>query len=366
MNDKKVYRAIGMMSGTSLDAVDIALIETDGYHHIKPIAASSFPYSAQERETVKACFGKSTATAEAINIITSAHIKALQNFGHQADLIGFHGQTIFHDPANRLTVQIGEAQKIADTLQTPVIADLRQNDVKHGGQGAPLLPLYHRARALAASLPLPAAIINIGGVSNITWINGAEDHEILAFDCGPGNALLDDFILSRTDQPFDKDGTMAAAGKADQTLIDQWLGAPYFTQKPPKSLDRDAWNTSAAADIKTENGAATLLGFTVQAIAQGLKQCPATPKALYITGGGRHNAHMMKQLENISQIKTSPVESLGWDGDAMEAEGFAYLAVRSKLGLPITLPSTTGAAKALSGGHEYTPASGLSALSNSK
>lgn len=350
MTDAKVYRAIGMMSGTSLDAVDIALIETDGNQYINPIAASSFPYLPQEREIVKSCFGKKQASVQAINIITNAHIKALRNFGHDADIIGFHGQTIFHDPQNQITVQIGDAQKIANTLKTDVIADMRQNDIQNGGQGAPLLPLYHRARSISCKLPLPAAIINIGGVSNITWVGGKNDNQILAFDCGPGNALLDDFILSRTNKPFDKDGAIAATGAPDQSMINTWLNAPYFHEKPPKSLDRDAWNTETINALSTSNGAATLLQFTAQSILRGLKQCPAMPRQIYITGGGRLNQFLMQEIQRQSNIKTQSVEALGWDGDALEAEGFAYLAVRSKIGLPLTLTQTTGVKAPLTGG----------------
>jgi anhydro-N-acetylmuramic acid kinase len=266
------------------------------------------------------------------------------------DVIGFHGQTVFHDPAHKFTWQIGDSQALADACGIPVVGQMRVADVQAGGQGAPLLPLYHRA--LAHELDKPLAILNIGGVSNLTWI-GQEG--ILAFDCGPGNALLDDFVLKRTGKPYDEGGALASHGAADMARVKGWLGHPYFSLKPPKSLDRDAWRHADVSDLNDADGAATLLEFTVRSIEKGVTLCPAAPLSVHVTGGGRLNAQMMKRLKDIFQCPVAPVEALGWNGDAIEAQGFAYLAVRSLLGLPLTEPGTTGVPKALTGGVLYRP-----------
>lgn len=360
MIQKKIQSAIGLMSGTSFDGIDIAWIETDGQAYVRPVAFEAFPYSERDRAAIRAALGrreKGPETEEAERLVTERHIAYLAKFmaNHkiqpgQTDVIGFHGQTLFHDPANKFTWQIGDAQALADACGVPVVAQMRVADVQAGGQGAPLLPLYHRA--LAYEMAKPLAVLNIGGVSNITWI-GADS--ILAFDCGPGNALLDDFVLKRTGQAYDKDGALASQGAADAARVKDWLGHPYFSLKPPKSLDRDAWRHADVSDLNDADGAATLLEFTVRSIEKGFTLCPAPPRSIHVTGGGRLNAQMMKRLQALFQVPVAPVEALGWNGDAIEAQGFAYLAVRSLLGLPLTEPGTTGVPKALTGGVLYRP-----------
>lgn len=360
MIQKKIYRAIGLMSGTSFDGADIALIETDGEGLVRPLAFEGYAYNPADRAVIRAALRrreKGPETQAAERIVTEWHISFLADFlskykiqKQDVDVAGFHGQTIFHDPGARFTWQIGDAQALADSCGIPVVGQMRVADVQAGGQGAPLLPLYHRA--LAHDLAKPMAVLNIGGVSNITWI-GAD--EILAFDCGPGNALMDDFVHSRTGEPYDAGGRLAASGRADEVRVERWLSHAYFSLKPPKSLDRDAWSHAEVCDLGDADGAATLLAFTVRSIDRGLSLCPAAPQAVYVTGGGRHNARLMALLAAEAGVPASPVEAVGWNGDAIEAQGFAYLAVRSLLGLPLTEPGTTGVPKPLTGGVLYRP-----------
>lgn len=335
------------MSGTSLDGVDVALVETDGFSQIKPIAFESYPYDNDLKKIVKAGFGKPDIDPEAEKIITDAHIKAVKDFGQEAEVIGFHGQTILHDPNNGKTVQIGDAARLAKETGIDVVYDFRSADVAAGGQGAPLIPLYHWGLVLGAkNIPLPAVVINIGGVANITWIN---HDDVIAFDCGPGNALINDFMVKRKKKFFDEDGKLAAAGAVDRSVLDLYLEDAFFEKAPPKSLDRDHWNIGHVMDLSDEYGAATLTALTAEGIAQGYRQLPERPKSQFVAGGGRHNKEMMERLGKlIGPVKS--VDDVGWDGDALEAQGFAYLAVRSLAGAPISLPKTTGVPKPMTGG----------------
>lgn len=349
------YTAIGLMSGTSLDGIDVALIKTDGRAAVQRLDSKFFPYDDDLRAALYACLGKSSDEngfiAETEKRMTQAHIDAVNDFGKKADVVGFHGQTIFHDPAHRTTWQIGDGEMLAKGCGMPVVYDFRTADVKAGGQGAPLLPLYHQVLTRSAKLETPIAILNIGGVSNVTWI-GEEDHDVLAFDTGPGNALMDDWMRVHYKQNFDKDGAVAASGVVHQEKLDALMAHPYFAVTPPKSLDRD--NFAKALEILKpllpEDGMATLAEFTAAAIVQGFSHMPQKPNVLYVTGGGRLNVHLMKRLIAMLDMPVASVDAIGWNGDAMEAEGFAYLAVRSLLGKPLSLPTTTGCPEPITGG----------------
>ncbi len=349
--------AIGLMSGTSLDGIDAALIRTDGRGKVERLGFYTVPYKDDVRDLLRACLGLKEDTdgrvARAERAMTLAHVDAIRElrrgFPGPVDLIGFHGQTIDHDPAHRRTWQIGDAALLAAETGIDVIADFRSADVKAGGQGAPFLPLYHQA--LATGLEKPAAIVNIGGVSNITYI-GADD-ELLAFDTGPGSALINDWVKRHTGAEYDQDGQLAAAGMVHEEILAQYLAHPYFRQKPPKSLDRNAWTLTPLAGLSVEDGAATLTAFTVRAIIQALDHLPAAPKSWHITGGGRWNKTIMQGLRDGLGVPVGTVDDLGWDGDSMEAEGFAYLAVRSALGLPLSLPTTTNVPRPMQGGQRW-------------
>lgn len=353
MDQNKVYTAIGMMSGTSLDGIDVALVKTDGRDATKLLDFKTYEYDQETRHAVKDVFGareSSKAVDRAAHLVTQAHINAIRAFGHEADVIGFHGQTIHHDPDKKFTWQIGDCQNLANETGISVVGDMRQADISAGGQGAPLLPLCHRS--FAASLPKPVAILNLGGVGNVTWL-GKERHDILAFDTGPANAPIDDLVQAKTGEAYDSNGKRALAGQPLQRLIDQWIDNPFFDQVPPKSLDRNQWDVSAVVEFKLEDAVATLTQFTVQSVLKSLQHLPDKPRALYVAGGGRKNKAMMKWLSEALDYPVEPVESIGWNGDALEAQGFAYLAVRSIQGLALTVPTTTGVPEPITGGLYY-------------
>ena len=372
MAENKVYTALGFMSGTSLDGIDAALIETDGRTAVRPLGFLTVPYAERDRAVVRAAFGKTergdTAVAEAEEIVTARHAEAgrqlLEQTGITPDIAGFHGQTVYHNPGEGVTVQIGDAGALARALGVPVVADFRSADVQAGGEGAPLAPLYHWARCRQDGLALPAAILNIGGVANVTYVTEAPE-ALVAFDTGPGNALLDDWTLRRTGAAFDEGGTLAASGRADAEILRGWLAHAYFRRQPPKSLDRDQWDIAAMGPLARAlegmgdaDGAATLLGFTAEGVLAALDHLPEAPRHWYACGGGRHNTALMAALGQRLAEKggeIAPVESLGWDGDATEAECFAYLAVRHAKRLPLSLPGTTGVKAPQTGGVLFTP-----------
>jgi anhydro-N-acetylmuramic acid kinase len=344
----RVYNAIGLMSGTSLDGVDVALLETNGVDYVFPKGFFYAPYPDSLKQRIRASFGLREQTEELRMVerdLTLAHRDAVLKFLRQEDLgtedidlIGFHGQTITHDPDHGFTWQIGDGPLLARELGVDVVYDFRTADVKAGGQGAPLLPLYHRARALSSNLVLPVAILNIGGVSNVTWLG---EDSILAFDTGPGNALIDDCVLKETGEKFDRDGLWARQGQTDYVCLSNWLSHPYFSQKPAKSLDRGAWDVQSISKLSFVDALATLTCFTIAANVKAGEHFPAPPLAWYVTGGGRNNTAIMEGLQKALGVPVLPVDTLGWNGDALEAEGFAYLAVRSVMGLPLSVPGTT-------------------------
>lgn len=353
MSDRKVYRAIGLMSGTSLDGViDVALLETDGHDYVKPLKYYEHPYDISIRDTVRACFGKverDEAVDEAERLVTDAHIAAVQALVENVDVIGFHGQTITHKPEDRFTWQIGDGARLARETGIDVVADMRQADIQAGGQGAPLLPLYHRA--MMADVQKPVMILNLGGVANITYIGA--DEGLIAFDCGPANALMDDFMRERRGKPFDKGGVLAAQGHVQGNIINKFQNDSFFDVPPPKSLDRNHWNRDCVRYASDADGMATLLEMTIEGVVRALDHLPDLPVTIYAAGGGRHNGYLLNCLQERLGIEVMPIDALGWNGDATEAEGFAYLAVRSLQGSPLTLPSTTGVSEALTGGILY-------------
>jgi anhydro-N-acetylmuramic acid kinase len=359
---RKIWTVIGLMSGTSLDGVDAALLRTDGVSYLSwdDNGFVSIPYNDQRRADIRSIFGGSNAPAARISGIaddlTADHAAAiaalLEQTGLSAsdiDLIGFHGQTIDHKPDQGFTTQIGNASMLARRFCVPVVSDFRSRDVANGGQGAPLIPLYHEALVRSAKVKTPVAVLNLGGVGNITYV-GAYENDLLAFDTGPANALIDDAVLRATGDRFDTDGQLAKSGKVHQAIVDQWLNHPYFHAPAPKSLDRNAFDVSAALSLPLPDRIATITAFTVQSVALALQLCPARVNELYVCGGGRHNAAIMDGIAAAANLKAISVDALGWQGDALEAQGFAYLAVRSRLHLPLSLPTTTGVREPLTGG----------------
>lgn len=351
----KVITAIGLMSGTSLDGIDVAVMRTDGENTIQNLYARTFSYDSETRDLIRQCIGLRDETdpriARAEERLTRAHAiacaDALKMFPDTA-LIGFHGQTIWHAPDEKLTRQLGNASLLADLTQRQVIYNFRQADMDNGGQGAPLLPLYHQARA--HGLPKPLAVLNIGGVANVTYI-GTEKDDLVAFDTGPGNALLNDWVEGQRGEFMDKDGAYAAQGTVDQAWVRKQLTHQYLLKKPPKSLDRQDFSLAEMLlDLSFEDGAATLTALTAACVFAAIRHLPDTPRMWIITGGGRRNPVMMRDIKRLVDTQTVTAEAVAWNGDALEAEGFAYLAVRSLNKLPLTLPQTTGCTHPTTGG----------------
>jgi anhydro-N-acetylmuramic acid kinase len=348
------------MSGTSLDGIDVAAIESDGAARVVTGPALTVPYPADFRERLRRVLGGVGPVDPVAEEVTWLHAEAVEAFRARYpqalfDLIGFHGHTILHDPAQRRTWQIGDGAQLARLTSCDVVCDFRSVDVAAGGEGAPLAPLYHAA--LAAGLAKPLAVLNLGGVGNVTWIGQGGlttgDLEVLAFDTGPGNAMLDDWVGRHTGQAADFGGALASSGHVSESHIARFLAAPYFGRKPPKSLDRDDFASFVPDDLSAADGAATLTAMTAAAAAAARTHFPQPAREFLVTGGGRHNPAMMAALAHWLQVPVRPVEAVGWDGDALEAQAFAYLAIRSTRGLPLSLPATTGAPRPMSGGRLY-------------
>ena len=352
-----VHHALGLMSGTSLDGIDAALIETDGERiaHFGPVGYR--PYADAERDLLRRALAAATgledraarpgALAEAEAMVTRAHAQAVEDFlaANRIDrrdvaVVGFHGQTVLHRPERRLTVQVGDGAALARHLGVPVVFDLRAADVAAGGQGAPLVPVFHRALVEGLARPHPVAVLNIGGVANVTYIDGAAD--LIACDTGPGNALIDDFMRARTGAPCDRDGAAAAKGRVDEAWLAAALAHPFFAAPPPKSLDRNAFAGLDASALSLGDGAA---------VAAVVPLLPKAPRAWIVAGGGARNPSLMRMLaERVGPATVETAQAVGWSSDAVEAQAFAYLAVRALNGLPITFSRTTGAPRPMTGG----------------
>lgn len=359
---------IGMMSGTSMDGIDVALIEADG-ETIESIGPTSFSaYTDKDRSVLRQALDKArllrsrtfddAAIVNADALVTRRHVEALTAFLAEngldpADIeaVGFHGQTITHKPETGLTVQIGDPAVLAGKTGLTVVADLRQADMAAGGQGAPLVPVYHHALVAMAGLPTPAVVFNIGGVGNLTYVGAP----LMAFDTGPGNALLDDWVDAARPGERDEDGAVSAAGVVNSDALDCLLDNNYFLEMPPKSLDRDAFSLSPLKGLSLEDGAATLAAFTAETQARALAFLPASPEIAIVCGGGRHNPTIMRELTERLEPPVKSAEDVGWRGDFVEAEAFAYLAARSLTGLPLTFPETTGVAAPATGGIVFPP-----------
>ena len=356
--------ALGLMSGTSLDGVDVAWIKTDGEGHIDTGPSLHLPYRPDDQNLLREVLmharhmtqrdERPPLIARAEALIDQRHIEAVEAFraahpDHPFELIGYHGQTVLHRPEARLTVQLGRGQVLADALNCPVLFDMRAADVAAGGQGAPLVPVYHRALARAAGLRFPVGILNIGGVANLTYLSGAEA-EPLACDTGPGNALLDDLMLEQTGEAMDRDGATAARGQVNAAVLARLLDDSFFELMPPKSLDRNSFSRKAVEGLALHDAAATLTAFTAAAVKQLLRWLPDSMSELVVCGGGARNPTLIQCLEKDLQCPVKTAEFYGWSGDALEAQAFAYLAVRARQGKALTFPNTTGCPTPMSGG----------------
>jgi len=355
--------ALGTMSGTSLDGVDAAMLLTDG-ERILDFGPSAFrPYSPAEQATIRAALGRwpgEDGVEAAAEAVETAHAELLSRFSG-AGIIGFHGQTLAHDPRGRGTHQVGNGALLARALGLPVVWDFRSADVAMGGQGAPLAPFFHFACARQIGATLPLALLNLGGVGNVTWIDprhpAPESHgALLAFDTGPANAPLNDLMLSRTGQPLDPGGETGLRGAVDEGRLQAFLAHPFFHRMPPKSLDRNDFHAALdMGNLSNEDAAATLAAAAAAAVARGAEHFPVPITRLLVTGGGRHNARIMAELTARLRLPAEPIESAGLNGDMLEAQAFAFLAVRVARGLPTSGPATTGVAALVGGGKVSQP-----------
>jgi len=372
--DRHPVWALGLMSGTSMDGVDAALVLTDGVEIAALGPALTQAYGPEIRARLRAAVAGDGDEAEigaVERLITDHHgavaVRLLELWRAEAGsaaapaAIGFHGHTLWHRPGEGQSRQIGDGSRLAGLTAVPVVDDFRSADMAAGGEGAPLAPLYHAAKLRGADVPYPVCIVNLGGVANVTWIAAAnldltqDTAGILAFDTGPASAFLDDWVEAHTGLPFDAGGALAARGRVDEAVLARLLADPYFAAPPPKSIDRAGFDVSAVAGLGAADGAATLTEFSARAVARGADFLPQAPKAWFATGGGRHNGVLMNAISGALGAAIRPVEDLGWNGDVLEAEAFAFLAVRSLRGLPLSLPATTGADRPMAGGRLHRP-----------
>ena len=360
--------AIGLMSGTSMDGIDVALLKTDGIDRVERGPSMSVSYEPAFRDRLKQALKDAVGMTDRMarpgdlggveRNLTLRHAVAISDFLHanglapeSVDVIGFHGQTVLHRPDEALTVQIGDGALLARLTGIPVVHDMRANDMRHGGQGAPLIPAYHAALARTADQPLPVVFVNIGGISNLTFIG--ENGDIVAYDSGPGNTLIDQWVEARTGAAFDAGGEIASQGKVLDALAGRYLDHSFFSSNLRRSLDRNDFSPPAEGDASLADGARTLAYVTAAGILKSATHLPQPPSRYIVCGGGRLNRIVMDDLGRLAQEANATViaaEAAGFDGDAMEAEAWAYLAVRSLEGLPLTFPGTTGVRAPVSGG----------------
>jgi anhydro-N-acetylmuramic acid kinase len=354
---------MGAMSGTSLDGVDVAVLETDGRDILGFGETGYRAYSDAEREVLRAALGQWTgdAVAAAARVVEAAHIEVMTDHA-DVDLIGFHGQTVAHAPRMQGTLQVGDGGVLAEALGRPVVWDFRSDDVSMGGEGAPLAPFFHHACARYIGATEPLCFLNLGGVGNVTYVDPRkarpeDEGALLAFDTGPANAPINDFLQARLGLAMDEDGRVASEGVVENGALELFLAEPYFARIPPKSLDRNDFPEmiGLVTELSDADATATLTAMCAAAVAQGMEHCPKAPSKVLVTGGGRHNPVLMEMLRVSLDCPVEPVETVGLDGDMLEAQAFAYLAVRVARGLPTSAPSTTGVRACVGGGTVTVP-----------
>jgi anhydro-N-acetylmuramic acid kinase len=356
MSQNKPIWVTGLMSGTSLDGVDAACVLTDGMDILEFGPSCYQPYTPEERDILRSALGKwplDPGLDAATTLVKDVHYKALQQLP-KADLIGFHGQTLAHEPQYGRTHQLGDGAGLARLVGVPVVWNFRLEDVACGGQGAPLAPIYHWAMVRYAKISAPVAVVNLGGIGNLTLVDPKQPPEmgILAFDTGPANAPLNDYMTFKMGLAYDDCGSLAAQGCPDFTILDQFLRDNYFVQAVPKSLDRGDFPYIAGlvADLSAQDAAATLTAIIVAGVVAALDHMPVLPQQMWITGGGRKNCELMRLLKVALPMTVHDIDYMGFDGDMVEAQAFAYLAARVARGFPTSFPRTTGVSQPLYGG----------------
>ncbi len=373
---KKIFTSIGLMSGTSMDGVDLSVIKSDGndqfssiYDIYKEFDDGFYKQLISLRDKISNFKDLKTHSKEINDVerkftLFNSHLinEVIRDINEDIDLIGFHGQTVFHDPKIQISKQLGDGRLLSSLFKKIVINNFRQNDLNHGGQGAPLTPIFHSLISKIIQknfkLKLPINIINIGGITNITQIKEDLNNSInfFAYDIGPGNCLIDDWVRNNKDLKFDKDGKYANIGKVDDLILNQAIDNFEF-KSYETSLDVKDFETSFVKGLSFEDGCATLTKFTAYLIADGLrkidKQNNTNPHHYIICGGGRKNKSLMQSIENYlvnKNVIIKDIDDYNFDGNFIESQAFAYLAIRSYLKLPISFPSTTRSKKAISGG----------------
>lgn len=359
--------ALGCMSGTSMDGVDVASIYTDGETIDRFGRGNLIPFTDADRDSIAKAVGlwpdgDADVLTNAAEVVHKRHVEAIEPFASEVELVGFHGQTVNHDPKHHRTFQIGDGRTLARLTGLKTVWDFRSLDMTLGGQGAPLAPFFHFACAKYIGATKPFAFLNLGGVGNVTFVDPSKNRPeepgaLLAFDTGPANALIDDFVHSRTGAAYDVDGALAAKGRTSQRIVNEFLDRRYFATKPPKSLDRNQFRflLRSVEPLSTEDGAATLTTATVLSAVHAAQWMPKPIERVLVTGGGRKNKSIMAMLPRSANFEVEPVEAVGLDGDMLEAQAFAYLAVRHLRGLPTAAPGTTGCRIPNSGGRIASP-----------
>ena len=371
MLNLKIYTALGLMSGTSVDGIDIATLITDGKTKIKLGPSEYYPFSKSFSTKIKSVFKtklnveksrKQKRIVEIENEFTHLNLIAINKFlkknkinKKKIDVIGFHGQTISHNPSNGYSWQIGNSQKLANLLNIKVVSNFRENDIKNGGQGAPLTPIFHYY--LTKKIKKKICFINLGGISNVTYFNHRIKtglNNMVAFDAGPCCSLIDDWISKNSNKKFDNFGSLARKGNIKKKIIHDFLRKSYFSKLPPKSLDRSFFSLSLLRKLNIEDGAATLNYLVAESLLKAFYYFPNNPELCILSGGGRLNKFLVELISNkLKKPRVLLAEKYNWNGDSIEAHAFAYLSVRKLLNLPITFPKTTGVKKPLTAGQIF-------------
>lgn len=340
------------MSGTSLDGIDVAFLETDGHQVLYCGPYRTYPYTQEQQNYLHKLLTRNVDWEEGDNFVAQWHIQAIQKFqidfpeSKNVDLIGFHGQTVFHSPQKGMTRALGNGALVAESLGIDVACDFRKHDIASGGCGAPLVPIFHKS--ILRAYNDPCVFLNLGGIANVTYV---DKDILLAFDVAPCNSLLNDWILKNTGNAYDRDGEYASQGRCNVKILDHYARNEFFAKHPPKALDRQDFTIDCLEGLSCADGAATLVALLVKSLQSAYKFFPSNPKKTILCGGGRNNDFIVETLQNCFQNVILIDEEMGLDGDAIEAYAFAFLAVRSFLRLPLTFPTTTGCKYPTTGGY---------------
>mgnify|MGYP006178499261 CR=1 FL=1 len=364
---KKLITAIGLMSGTSCDGIDVSIVESDGEDRLNSIGDLFYPYEEKTRLRIRKLKEKIEKVLDLKNYknemdnlekeITFLHFKSinliLEKFKiskSEVTLAGFHGHTIFHSFQDKKSKQLGDGRALSKLIDLNIIYNFRANDLKNGGQGAPLVPIFHKLLQKKLQLKTPVVFVNIGGISNLTYLD--KNDEMISFDSGPGNFLIDKLVQlhSNDKMQFDSNGEIAFKGRIDKNILNNYLHDTYYDSLPPKSLDVNNFNLSLVRDLSLEDAITTLSELTARTIVESLNFFSNKPREIILCGGGRKNKYIYERIKKISNISTLSINEYNISGDFIESQAFAYLAIRSFLKKPITFTKTTGVLNPTTGG----------------